>query len=155
MASKTNNITPTDENATLTVAQVMQEVNYKKDLSDLRSRLTAIASPAKSRMSDEQTEQLAEKNVPALEKTQMGIAITKACRGFYAEALRYARDNGYLASSPSTGMTVDWIMEVVMDRVRSNADDAGYVTFYINDEGKSFETKLRSRLSLPPDTSTR
>ncbi len=99
MTSKTNNmLTPTDENATLTVAQVMQEVNYKQDLSDLRSRLTAIASPAKSRMSDEQTEQLAEKNVPALEKTQMGIAITKACRGFYAEALRYARDNGHWAA---------------------------------------------------------
>lgn len=50
------------------------------------------------------------------------------------------------AAAPSTP-TVEEIMEVVMSRVRANADGVGYVTFYINDEGKVFENKLRSHLS--------
>lgn len=73
----------------------------------------AEPQPAKV-LTDEDSERIARENVMPLADTDVGRAISAACRGFYAEGLRYARDNGYLAPAPPVDIErmVDQIMEV-------------------------------------------
>jgi len=52
-----------------------------------------------SDLTDIMMERLAMENVPSLDKTEVGRAVTTMARGFYKEALRLGRDRGLFATS--------------------------------------------------------
>jgi len=77
-----------------------------------------------SDLTDVMMERLAMENVPSLDKTEVGRAVTTMARGFYKEALRLGRDRGLFATSAliDAGWKCMNATMVLSDRYRADGD---------------------------------